>query len=86
MQITTNFVQSTTVNERSEIVLTPTVLSTVMYGAKHGYKSTIGLKNQNFFTVNNPKQQLEIDFKTVDTEVSTEGASVFVLFLLRRVR
>ncbi len=86
LTLTTNFIMAEDINERSEVILAPAILSMVKFGAANNAKSTIGFRNQNFFKVNNPQQELQLDLKTVDTKKTTEGASVFILLLLRRVR
>ncbi len=86
LKVTANYVMGQDVNEFKEVTYSPLVLSTVRYGAAHGSKSTIGFKNQNFFRVNNPQQELSISLKTIDTDMMTEGSIVFLLILLRRVR
>ena len=86
LEVTSNYVMLEDINERNEIILSPGVLSMVQYGGGHGTKSTIGFRNQNFFSINNPQQQLTISLKTVDTKQFTEGAIVFLLVLVRRIR
>ncbi len=86
IKVTTNYVMNQEVNELGEVVYIPAVLSTLRYGAAHESKSTIGFKNQNFYVVNNPQQELQVSLKTVDTNKMTEGSTVFLLLLLRRVR
>ncbi len=88
LALTTNYVMAEDINERSELVLAPEILSMVQFGGPraHGSKVSIGFKNQNFFCVNHPEQELRLSLKTVDTQKTTKGAAVFVLVLLRRAR
>ncbi len=86
LQLSSNYVITQDVNERNEVISTEAVLSTIFYGGKHGTENTIGFKNQNFFTVTNAEQELQIKLTTIDQNDFTTGASVFLLVLLRRVR
>ncbi len=86
LAVTTNYIMAEDINERSEVILASEVLSLVQYGGPHNSKRSIGFRNQNFFLINNPQQELRVDLKTVDTNQRTEGAAVFLLLLLRRIR
>ena len=86
LQLTSNYILTQDVNERNEVISTEAVLSTVFYGAKHGSEMTIGFKNQNYYRVNHPHQELQISLTTIDEKKFLTGASVFLLVLLRRTR
>ena len=86
LQLTSNYVMTKDIDERDEVVSTEAVLSTVYYGGRHGTETTIGFKNQNYFTVTNAEQELQITLSTIDTKELISGASVFLLILLRRMR
>ncbi len=86
LKVTSNQVMTHDVNDRNEVIYTAAVLSTVYYGGKHSTETTIGFKNQNFYTVNNPLQELELKLSTIDKGEFVTGGSVFVLLLFRRVR
>ncbi len=86
LKITSNYVMTQDINERSEKITVPATLAVLKYGANYGTKSTIGFKSQVYFTINNPEQDLVVRLQTIDTSQDTTGASVFLFLLLKRVR
>ncbi len=86
IKVTSNYVMTQEINEQAEKVVVPAVLSVLEYGSFHGAKKTIGFKNQIFYSINNPEQDLVVKFSTVDTNFMLTGANVFLLLLIKRIR
>ncbi len=86
LKISSNYIMGKDVNEQNEIISKPATISAIQFGGNYGQSSTIGFKNRDFFTINNPEPNLRISFKTVDTEEFVTGAHVFLLIVLKRVR
>ncbi len=86
LKISSNYILTSDINERSEKITVQAPLAVVRYGAAHGTVATIGFRSQLNYPINNPEQELVIKFTTVDTNMTTSGASVFLYGALKRVR
>ena len=86
LKVTSNYVLTTDINERSEKITVQAPLAVLRYGAAHASVATIGFRSQLCYTINNPEQELSIKFITIDTNTMTSGASVFLYLVLKRVR
>ncbi len=86
LKLTCNCVLGKYVNTTNQVYTSEEVLQLVIYGGKSvGTKVVIGIKNRDFFRLNNMEQILRVALKDAETDQYVSGAQVHVLMMFRRV-
>ncbi len=85
LSVSSNFVAGFEVSGMGQLVDKNVTLNVVFLRGNSGAKSIIGFRQRDFFEINNPQQDITIEFRGLDGSV-VQGAKVFAHILLRRVR